>query len=362
MSAGSKPDVSLGGHYERAIAFQSLFGEEDCLIVKGIMKHLVVDSRWRGEHGIGRFASEVVSRLPAGWKPLSGHSSPTAFTDVVNPQRLRLPATTVVYSPGFNAGLTRVRQVLTLHDLIHLQIASERSIAKTVYYNTVVRWAVRRAGVVMTVSDASAEVIAKWLRSPSVDIEVVGCGQSESFQRGGDKEDFKRPTFIYVGNLKPHKNVDVLFEALARRPDYDLVVVTSDVESTAEQIAANGLVGRVSIRSGVSDEELARAYRGASGALQPSLLEGFGLPALEALGCGTRVAFWRGCESVKEICAGTGIQVQTATSADEWASAMDRLLHESMAGPIEMPDEWVAQYTWDAVASKVARVLAQARL
>lgn len=321
------------------------------------MKNLIVDNRWRGEHGIGRFASEVIARLPLGWKSITGDQSPTALADVVNVQRMQLPATSVVYNPGFNAGLTRALQVLTLHDLIHLQIQSERSLAKTVYYNTVVRWAVRRAGVVMTVSAASAEVISKWLRSPQVKIEVVGCGQSEAFTRNGDSERFERPTFIYVGNLKPHKNVGVLFEALALRPDYDLIIVTSDAESVSEHVAANGLASRVSVRTGVTDNELARAYRGAAGTLQPSLLEGFGLPALEALGCGTRVAFWQGCASVKEICAGTGIAVSGATDANEWAAAMDRLLSDSANGPIAMPDWWVAQYTWDAVAEKVERVL-----
>jgi glycosyltransferase involved in cell wall biosynthesis len=325
------------------------------------MKRLIVDNRWRGEHGIGRFATEVVSRLQGGWVALGGDESPTAVTDVVHPNRLRLSAADVLYSPGFNAGITTARQVLTLHDLIHLQVRSERSVAKSAYYNTLVRWAVRRAGVVMTVSDASAEVIAKWLHSPSVAIEVVGCGQSAAFRAEGASEPFKRDTFVYVGNLKPHKNVDVIFEALKLRPEYDLVLVTSDVDQAQRKIEENRLTGRVHVRSGISDEVLAEIYRGAAGTLQPSILEGFGLPALESLGCGTRVAYWHGCESVKEICAGEGVAVQNSPDAYEWANAMDELRLQAADGPVQMHPEWVAKYTWDAVAANVERVLRDVR-
>jgi glycosyltransferase involved in cell wall biosynthesis len=325
------------------------------------MKHLVVDDRWRGEHGIGRFAAEVLSRIGGEWDSIGESGSPTSITDVVNPRRLRLARNSVLYSPGFNAGLTAARQVLTLHDLIHLQIPSESSLAKTAYYNTVVRWAVRRAGVVMTVSESSAKVIAAWLRSDKVRIEVVGCGQSAAFHLGGASEKFERSTFVYVGNLKPHKNVGVVLDALKMRPEYDLVLVTSDGTEARRLAADKGLAGRVHVRSGVTDPQLADLYRGATGVLQPSVLEGFGLPVLEALGCGTRVAYWQGCASVGEICAGEGIAVSNATNASEWATAMDQLREESTHGPVQMPSQWVDRYTWDAVASKIEKVLVGAR-
>ena len=287
---------------------------------------LVVDDRWTGEHGIGRFSTEVVSRLTIPWRPLGGGESPSAPTDVLNPGRLRLRSTDVVYSPGFNAGITRGRQLLNIHDLIHLQIESEKSFAKSAYYATVVRWAVRHAGVVMTDSQASARAIVRWVRAPEVQVVVVGCGRSPSFVPVGESTTFDHPTFIYVGNLKPHKNVDVLFDAIALRPDYRLLIVTGHPEKARSKASERGVGHQVSVLSGVTDDGLATMYRGASGALQPSLLEGFGLPALEAMSCGTRVAFWKGCESVEEICDGTGVSVESATAADEWALALDELV------------------------------------
>jgi glycosyltransferase involved in cell wall biosynthesis len=321
------------------------------------LRKVVVDERWGGEHGIGRFATEVVARLEFPWRPLGGGGSPTSVLDVINPRRARLKASALVYSPGFNGGLTLARQVLTIHDLIHLQIPSEKSAAKTFYYNLVVKNAIKRAGVVMTVSTTSARAIAEWLSAPAVRIVVVGCGRSAAFAPDGAATEFDRPTFIYVGNLKPHKNVDVLFEAMAKRPDYDLIVVTSDVEQADASVAAAGLTGRVSIRTGVSDEELAALYRGAAGALQPSVLEGFGLPVLEAMSCGTRVASWAGCESVQEIRSETGVTVQSATNAVEWAGAMDSLVEQSAAGPLTMPSEWNELYSWAGVGERVSAAI-----
>jgi glycosyltransferase involved in cell wall biosynthesis len=324
------------------------------------LRNIVVDERWGGEHGIGRFAAEVVARLDVPFSALGGSGSPTSVLDVLSVRRARLPATSVLYSPGFNAGLTLARQVLTIHDLIHLQIPSEKSFAKALYYNQVVKRAIKRAGVVMTVSATSARAIAEWVDAPSVEIVVVGCGRSRAFALDGPTASFDRPTFLYVGNLKPHKNVDVLFAALALRLDYDLLVVTSDVDQAEAAVAAAGLAGQVTIRTGVSDDELASLYRGAAGALQPSVLEGFGLPVLEAMACGTRVASWVGCESVEEIRSDTGVTVQSATSADEWARAMDTLVEQAAAGPLGMPAAWNELYSWDGVGERVSAVLRSA--
>jgi len=324
------------------------------------MNRLVVDARWRGEHGIGRFASEVLKRVSVQWTPLSGPASPTAVYDILNMSRMRLSRRDVVFSPGFNAGVSRAVQVLVLHDLIHLEERAESSFLKTLFYEVIVRRAVLRAGVVMTVSTTSAEKISQWLDTSRVDVVVVGNGRSAAFTRMGASIRSAARTFVYVGNLKPHKNVDVLLAALVLRPDYRLILVTSDVVQAQMKIQELGLASQVEIRSNVPDEELAVLYRGASGALQPSLLEGFGLPALEAMSCGTAVAYWHGCESVREICAGTGVAVHEAVSVSEWAKAMDDLVRISDQGGVSMPPSWDAKYDWDNVARNVQTVVERA--
>ncbi|PJJ65722.1 glycosyltransferase family 4 protein [Compostimonas suwonensis] len=321
---------------------------------------VVVDDRWRGEHGIGRFAREILARLDGRWRPLGGDGSPTRILDVVDRHRIALDSQTIVFSPGFNAGITRARQLLVVHDLIHLSDPHERSVAKTLYYNTVVKRAIRRSRVVMTVSETSARALSDWLDDPEIEIVVVGNGRSAQFTRTGARERFARPTFLYVGNLKPHKNVAVLLDALVARPEYGAVIVTSDRDEARELVRAMGLSSRVEIRGGIGDDELAELYRGATGVVQPSLLEGFGLPVVEAMSCGTRVAYWAGCESVREIVDGVGVEVGSPSDPAGWAAALDALVSAAEAGPLSMPAEWGARYDWDEVARKITRTVDRA--
>lgn len=318
---------------------------------------IVVDARWRGRHGIARFANEIVPRLE--WRSMAARtpSSPTSPLDVVAPWRFSLSSSDIVYSPGFNAGATRARQVLTLHDLIHLDEPAERSTAKSAYYDLVVKPVVKRAGVVLTVSRTSQDRIRQWLGETSrVDVVDVGNGCSTVFAELPRTAPPASGSFLYVGNLKPHKNVEVLFGALATRPDYRLTLVTGDRERADALAEQHGVAGRLVVRQGLTDRELASLYQAHDAVVLPSRLEGFGLPALEALAAGRRVGYSATCASVKEIVGDQGVAVQ-ANRIDEWADAMDGLL---AAGPstIADSDRWQDRYRWDGVARRVTEALA----
>ena len=175
---------------------------------------LYVDQRWSGNHGIGRFSYEVCSRLPYAYEWLTDDGSPVSPFDVMTPARLRLTSKDTVYSPGYNAGISRATQLVTLHDLIHLEGRGARSVFQRAYYERVVRPTVERAGSVFTVSNTSARVIQDWLTNKDVHVVNVGNGCSEVFTPEGDLPLEPRPYFLYVGNLKSHKNFDVVLRAL----------------------------------------------------------------------------------------------------------------------------------------------------
>ena len=317
---------------------------------------LCVDARWTGNHGIGRYSHEVLSRLTLPFDPISNSIGPLTSADIVNPSRIKLKKSDQIYSPGFNAGLSRAKQFITLHDLIHLEDEEQKSFAKSLYYQSIVKPVIKRAGLVFTVSGTSAMVIEKWLGDSSLEIVVTGCGVSDSFTLKGSAARFDKPTFIYVGNTKPHKNLSSLLRGFALRPDFDLILVTSNPEETHKLTSQMGVEKTTSVMSKLTDEEIAHLIRGSSGLVFPSVFEGFGLPAVEAMACGKQVAYWEGCSSISEICGGSGVPVCDARDAQEWANALDALVLVN-SEPYQPKDEWTNKYSWDKVASVVNKTL-----
>ncbi|MFC4243339.1 glycosyltransferase family 4 protein [Gryllotalpicola reticulitermitis] len=317
---------------------------------------LVVDTRWSGQTGIGRFASEVVDRINIPFARMEGSLPPTSPLDAVNPARLKLGRRDLVYSPGYNAGLSRSRQLITLHDLIHLQVPTGAGRAKRVYYERVVRPAIRRAGSVLTVSKTSREAIIEWLGrdASGIDVVEVGNGCSPAFIPEGPRSSLAEGALVYVGSLMRHKNFEVVARALRLRPEYRLVAVVRDSVGLVRLVDEYGIAGQVVSAPAQSDAALAALYRGANGVLLPSVVEGFGLPALEALSVGTPVAFYGGARSVREIVGSSGVAVDSAHDPEAWAAAMDALVAH---GTVEPGRAWRERYDWHRVGRNVAAAI-----
>jgi glycosyltransferase involved in cell wall biosynthesis len=189
-----------------------------------------------------------------------------------------------------------------------------------------------------------------------VDVVNAGNGCSAAFRPDGPASSFDGPYFLYVGNLKAHKNVNTVLRALALVDGFSMVLVCSDVQGVRDLAAANGVSDRVTRVSGIDDSALAELYRGAAATLVPSFIEGFGLPALESLCSGTQVVYWEGCRSVAEICGSHGIAVSNARNVYEWAEAM------ITAARLPAARYNSGAYSWPAVASRVNGILeAQSR-
>lgn len=321
------------------------------------MRALFVDDRYRGAHGIGRYAREVLGRLELPWRDLGLDGTPYSPLDAF--RRVRGPgADDVVYSPGYGALLRAPRQVVTVHDLIQLRSAWPGRAKFLAYYNGPVRRVVRRAGVVLTVSETSAEAIRDWLRDDAVRIVNAGNGCSAAFTPEGPREAASDPYVLFVGNTRAHKNIDVLLRAAAVATGIRVRTVVPEGEAAeVRRLAAEwGVAQRVDVIVGVDDERLAELYRGAAATVMPSLLEGFGLPALESIASGTPVIHWSGCRAVAEIVGGRGWSVAEAHDAQEWAAAVVEAV--GSARRVSAP---VGVYDWDRTARIVGETILDAR-
>lgn len=322
------------------------------------------DERWIGSHGIGRFAKEVAQRLPL--KELKIPGAPTSSLD---PFRFSLalnslPKESVAFSPGFNVPAIVPRNfVFTIHDLNHLDRQDNTSFLKKLYYRIFVLNACNQAFKVLTVSNFSKQRICSWSGINSDKVEIVGNGVGQEFKTEGIKFDFGCPYVLFVGNRKGHKNEKRLLEAYAKSHISSTIRLVLTGESTPDliQIARDLNIGdKIHFLGKVPDNIMPDLYRGATAFIFPSLYEGFGLPVIEAMACGTPV-LTSNVTALPEV-AGDAALLVDPTDTENLASAIRLIVNDQplRSTLIERGLQRSKLYNWDNVATKVKNVLLEA--
>jgi glycosyltransferase involved in cell wall biosynthesis len=180
----------------------------------------------------------------------------------------------------------------------------ERShpLAKRLYTKRLIPPTVAGARLILTNSEFSKWDTVRFLGVPEHRIRVTPLAASPIF-RPVPESDCREisaryaiggPYFLFVGNLEPRKNIERLIEAFAGIPDreHQLVIAGNAWfrgSGIAAKVAALGLRDRVRVLGRVGRADLPALMSGATALVYPSLLEGFGLPVLEAMACGTPV-------------------------------------------------------------------------
>jgi len=255
----------------------------------------------------------------------------------------------VFHAPHYVVPFTRVPMVVTIHDLIHLHQPMRNPLAP-LYARGMMRRAIRNAKVVLTVSNAVKEQLERELGARNV--LVTPNGVAIPSPADGRSTTANHATFAYVGNDKPHKNVDALVDAFAivreRLPDARLVLAGGSFERFRSRAG-------IDARGFVSDEELATIYRQAIALVMPSHEEGFGLPALEAMAHGTAVITSRD-PALMEI-AGDGALHVDAHDVRELAETMMRVSRDGhlRARLIANGASRVRFFTWERCARATHR-------
>jgi len=340
---------------------------------------VVVNGRFAGKRltGVQRYAREIVARL--GERSRTIH---TAARDGVPGHRweqFALPLRcrgSLLWSPCNTGPIAVRRQVVTVHDASYADAPECFSRPFLKWYAWLIPRLVRRVRRVVTVSEFSRRRIAELTGLPAERIDVIGNGVDARFAPPADDEVERvraryglgdGPYVLTLGSVEPRKNLATLLRAwprvAGRRGDLTLAVAGG-----ANLSIFNGQgVGDVAAMPGVrrlgyvDDGDLPALYGGAALFVFPSLYEGFGLPPLEAMACGTPVVS-SGTSSLPEVLGDAAAYVDDPRDAEAMADAIVRVIDDGMlrATLAERGRRRAATYTWESAAERTWRVLAEA--
>jgi glycosyltransferase involved in cell wall biosynthesis len=357
-----------------------------------------VSAAVNGRAGLGRYAaslSQAVDALKPGHIRLFANQTRQAQT-LPGLSRLPLDTIRIGYKPwrmaiwlaqvagiGFNRlvpdaelfhatehllmPLHRTPTVLTVHDLIYHLFPAHHKRLNHWYLNQAMPLYVRRASHIITVSENTRRDLMRLYGTPAEKISVVYEAPSPNFAPQSEEQikavgqQYQLPEryLVTLGTIEPRKNLPRLVEALAalRRDDPDLRLVVIGArgwlyEGFFSAIEAFGQADAVVLPGFVPDEDLPALLGGALAAVQPSLYEGFGLPVLEAMACGTPVAC-SATSSLGEIADEAALTFDPA-EVDDLIAALRQLIDDGGLRDSLREKGWshAARFSWARAAAE----------
>ena len=257
-------------------------------------------------------------------------------------KELKKRGVTVLHAPHYNIPIFwSGKLIVTIHDLIHLKFPQYLpNKAAYVYAWGMMKYACLRANKIFTVSKFTKQDMIKTLHTKEDKIEITYNTIEECFKKKEDEEvKYLRSKYgisqnsriiLYVGNIKPHKNVKALIEAFSglQKEEISLVLVGRSFNKTTEDRLLQNCSRnreRIILTGSVPKNELVDWYNLADVFVFPSLYEGFGIPPLEAMACGTPVVC-SSATSMPEIVKDAAVMVN-ATDINSIREGIKDVLH-----------------------------------
>ena len=339
---------------------------------------MVVNGRFLSRRitGVERYAREILRRLPGGPRVLQPVGSPAGrarglrghlWEQLVLP---RLAGDELIWSPANTGPLLASRQVVTLHDASAVEHPEWYRPAFAAWYRFLLPLLARRALKVLTVSQASrGRLVQVFHLDPSKVVVIPPGVDTVQFRprsarvAAALRGRYHLPEFyvLFVGTHSPRKNLPLLFQAwkavAEKYPQTGLVVAGAGTGQYASGGNGARAAAGVHFLGYVPDAHLAALYSAAQALVMPSLDEGFGLPALEAMACGVPViAAERG--GLPEATGESALLIDPS-SPESLAQAIGMLLADGELRRClaERGLGRAGEFSWEAAARAVSREL-----
>jgi len=299
---------------------------------------------------------------------IKGHLRRLVWTQLQLPKIYKDLKSRLLFSPIPEAPLyTKCHFVITSLDLIPLRFPNRRS-PLSVYHKYYIPEVFKQSQHIICISESTAKDITRFYGIPSNKITpILLAHDSDHFQPVIEEESQSRsqaPYFLYIGRHAPYKNISRLISAFANLPsshEYQLWLAgPSDARYTPAlkiQIQELGITHQVKFLDYVPYDELPKIISSAISLVFPSLWEGFGLPVLEAMACGTPV-ITSNLASMPEVAGDAAILIDPY-NVSQMADAM-KMVAEDFQLRSKLRQLGLArakQFSWEKTGKATAMVL-----
>lgn len=355
---------------------------------------LIIDARMLTSSGIGRYLTEILLRIKNDYDILClinkadkeffvNHQIKFRIFDAKFysvKEQLLFPKygnkDAIFWFPHFNVPLLPFqckKRVVTIHDVYHLAFYNQLSLAQKIYAKLCINRALKKSDKVITVSEFSKKEIIKHTKQEYSDkISTIYNGVSGDFKTidvntTKPEEKLKAKYILFVGNVKPHKNLkraifafqkltqenpeltkNLRFKIIGRRDGF----ITGEPELTDLIENDNELSRLIEFTGFLSDDALIELYRNAEGLIFPSYYEGFGLPPLEAMASGCPVIL-SNAACMPEICGNAALYFDPFDVNDISEKLKQIIKNEDLRRKlIQKGYKQANRFTWEISASK----------
>lgn len=277
------------------------------------MKKVVIDCRYLGMSGIGRFLESILEYLDfnkfeytlwgkkenvmkyPGCKYIYDDSTPFSAKSLFKAPKKEINKNDVLFTPNFIIPYgIKIRCVAMLHDIIFLDMPQLNSGFKdTLIKKHLIKRGLKKADVIYTVSNFSKDRIKYYFPKVDKKVNVIYPGVSLKFNDYNNYKE-KENYVIFVGNVKENKGLDTLVKAFEivhkKNPELKLFIVGNKdkFRNSDTKIECESANDYITFTGYLSDEEMLDKISAAKYLVQPSTYEGFGLPPLEAMYLNTK--------------------------------------------------------------------------